>query len=42
MIETSHITPCLAYLCRAEGESEAARGQRITGELETGIEPPGP
>lgn len=38
MIETSHITPCVAFRGRAEGESEAARGQRMTGELETGIE----
>ncbi|MCE8417115.1 hypothetical protein LZ190_00075 [Rhodovulum sulfidophilum] len=39
MIETSHIAPCVAYICRAEGE--AARGQRMTGELETGTERPG-
>nr|WP_238393864.1 aminotransferase class III-fold pyridoxal phosphate-dependent enzyme [Rhodovulum sulfidophilum] len=41
MIETSLIAPCLAYRDRAEGESEAAHGQRMTGELETGIERPG-
>jgi len=39
MIETSYIAPCVAYFGRAE--SEAARGQRMTGELETGIERPG-
>ncbi|MCE8457456.1 aminotransferase class III-fold pyridoxal phosphate-dependent enzyme [Rhodovulum sulfidophilum] len=39
MIETSLIAPCVAYRGRAEGE--AARGQRMTGELETGIERPG-
>ncbi|MBL3594342.1 aminotransferase class III-fold pyridoxal phosphate-dependent enzyme [Rhodovulum sulfidophilum] len=38
MIETSLIAPCLAYLGRAEGE--AARGQRMAGELETASERP--
>lgn len=40
MIETSHITPCVAYLGRAEGESEAALSQHMADELETASERP--
>nr|WP_256714946.1 aminotransferase class III-fold pyridoxal phosphate-dependent enzyme [Rhodovulum sulfidophilum] len=40
MIETSLIAPCVAYRGQAEGESEAAYGQRMAGELETASERP--